>query len=134
MYSRASVVAEKLHAMAKLGAINSRMKDYHDIWFLSERGPFVFKELVGAITATFRARKTAIPMELDGLSDEFTRSHNAMWAGFLRREPSLPRVELDLVVDRLRAFLLPCLVPNSAPQIQPRTWNPARGAWLPSPE
>lgn len=132
MYSRESVVAEKLHAMAKLGLINSRMKDYHDIWFLSGRGSFEFEDLVGAITTTFRARKTEIPAVLDGLSDEFTRSREAMWAGFLRREPSLPRVELDLVVDRLRAFLLPCLGP--APHIPHRTWDPARREWFSSLE
>lgn len=33
-YSRESAVAEKLEAMVKLGELNSRMKDFYDIWLL----------------------------------------------------------------------------------------------------
>lgn len=130
IYSRASVVAEKLHAMAKLGAINSRMKDYHDIWFLSCQGSFDAEELAGAVAATFKARKTEVPIVLEGLSDGFVQAHLAMWSGFLRREPTLPKVELEDVVTRLRAFLLPCLVRQISSDPQPRTWNPTLGAWV----
>jgi predicted nucleotidyltransferase component of viral defense system len=134
MYSRASVVAEKLHAMAKLGAINSRMKDYHDIWFLSSRSSFKSHELAGAIAATFEARKTAIPADLEGLSDEFVRLHRDMWAGFLRREPTLAKIGLVEVVDRLRAFLLPCVVHRAAEDSSPEIWEPSRGEWVSSTE
>jgi len=134
MYSRASVVSEKLHAMVKLGAINSRMKDYHDIWFLSMHGTFDSNELSEAIGRTFRARKTAIPARIDGLSDEFERYRAAMWDGFLRREPGLAKVELSVVMDRLRTFLLPCLLAHPASQTPPRTWDPTSGAWIPSQE
>ena len=133
MYSRASVVAEKLHAMVKLGAINSRMKDDHDIWFLASHGTFDFEELVGAITATFLARKTAVPKDIEGLGDEFKRTHVAMWDGFLRREPSLAKVDLAVVMERLRVFLLPCLLPDAVSQFPShRTWDPMRGTWIAS--
>ena len=33
-YSRESSIAEKLEAMVKLGSLNSRMKDFYDIWLL----------------------------------------------------------------------------------------------------
>jgi hypothetical protein len=32
-YSRESTVAEKLEAMVSLDIMNSRMKDYYDLWF-----------------------------------------------------------------------------------------------------
>ncbi|MGM0664961.1 MAG: nucleotidyl transferase AbiEii/AbiGii toxin family protein, partial [Thermodesulfobacteriota bacterium] len=41
-YTMESTVAEKFQAMVKLGLLNSRMKDFYDIWFLSRR--FDFKE------------------------------------------------------------------------------------------
>jgi len=132
MYSRASVVAEKLHAMSKLGMINSRMKDYHDIWFLSTRSSFDFAELAGAIAATFEARKTALPIELEGLSDEFVRLHTSMWAGFLRREPTVSKIELVEVVNRLRTFLRPCLVDHPLSNSTPKIWDPVRCAWFSS--
>ncbi|MCJ7624113.1 MAG: nucleotidyl transferase AbiEii/AbiGii toxin family protein, partial [Anaerolineaceae bacterium] len=39
-YSRESVIAEKLQAMVYLGSINSRMKDFYDVWILSRQ--FIF--------------------------------------------------------------------------------------------
>jgi len=130
MYSRASVVAEKLHAMAKLGAINSRMKDYHDIWFLSTQVRFEFAELVEAIGTTFEARRTPLPGSLEGLSDGFVRSHTSLWEGFLRREPSLARLEFAEVVKRLREFLLPCLNHELSADSAAKRWDPIEGAWV----
>ena len=34
LYPRETVVAEKTEAMVQLGLVNSRMKDYYDIWVL----------------------------------------------------------------------------------------------------
>jgi predicted nucleotidyltransferase component of viral defense system len=34
-YRRETVVAEKFEAMVKLGMLNSRMKDFYDVWELS---------------------------------------------------------------------------------------------------
>jgi len=43
-----STIAEKFQAMVKLGVLNSRMKDFYDIWFLS--GAFDFKgEILGEV-------------------------------------------------------------------------------------
>ncbi len=36
-YSRESAIAEKFEAMLKLGELNSRMKDFFDIWLLSQQ-------------------------------------------------------------------------------------------------
>ena len=35
-----TVVAEKFEAMVKLGMANTRMKDFHDVWFLAHRFEF----------------------------------------------------------------------------------------------
>lgn len=39
-YPRYTVVAEKLEAMVKLGMLNSRMKDYFDLWVLAGHSDF----------------------------------------------------------------------------------------------
>ena len=45
-YTMESTIAEKFQAMVKLGVLNSRMKDFYDIWFLSRT--FDFKgEILG---------------------------------------------------------------------------------------
>ncbi len=59
-YSRETVVAEKFEAMVKLGLANSRMKDFYDIWLLSQKFDFNGSVLSNAITRTFAHRKTQI--------------------------------------------------------------------------
>jgi len=48
------------------------MKDYYDIWLLSQQFDFDGASLMRAIEATFRRRRTVLPNELPiGLSIEF---------------------------------------------------------------
>jgi predicted nucleotidyltransferase component of viral defense system len=109
-YSRETAVAEKLEAMVKLGELNSRMKDFFDVWLLSRSFDFVGQNLCEAIAKTFKRRGTPIPNdEPIAFGVEFCghAQKQAQWAGFIRRMklrdvPSLPEI-----VDVLRAFLLP---------------------------
>ena len=48
-YSRETVIAEKFQAMVVLGRANSRMKDYYDIWLLSQTYKFDQSRLTDAI-------------------------------------------------------------------------------------
>jgi predicted nucleotidyltransferase component of viral defense system len=86
-YSRESVIAEKLHAMVKLGSINSRMNDFFDLWFLSITFDFNGETLAAAVTATFKARGTAIRSEVTAFAAEFSDSSEkqAQWRSFRRK-------------------------------------------------
>lgn len=102
-YSRASVMAEKLHAIAVLGSANSRMKDYFDLHALMLENVVSTLELERAISATFERRRTAFPDGVPlGLTDEFARdvSKQAQWQAFLtknrRRAPGLESVVADI--------------------------------------
>ena len=57
-YPRASSVAEKFEAIVQLGQQNSRMKDFHDIWALSETFSFEGSALREALRACFARRRT----------------------------------------------------------------------------
>src|SRR2546427_268197 len=71
-YPAASVVAEKFQAMVALGIANTRMKDFYDLYRLSETQAFDGETLAAAIGATFERRGTAIPTELPlALGDAF---------------------------------------------------------------
>ena len=48
-YARETVIAEKFHVMVNRGLLNSRMKDFYDIWLLSNHFDFNQKELKDAI-------------------------------------------------------------------------------------
>ena len=53
-YPRASSVAEKFEAIVQLGQQNSRMKDFHDVWALSETFSFDGSVLREAVPGVFR--------------------------------------------------------------------------------
>ena len=86
-YSRESVIAEKLHAMVKLGSINSRMNDFFDLWFLSITFGFSGETLAAAVAATFEARGTAIPSEVAAFNADFTDSSEkqTQWTSFRKK-------------------------------------------------
>lgn len=82
-----TVVAEKLEAAVKLGATNSRMKDFYDLWFLSRRFEFDGPTLQKAILATFQRRGTLLP-EPEALFPKSMAEDplkQAQWDAFLKR-------------------------------------------------
>ncbi|MDR0379985.1 MAG: nucleotidyl transferase AbiEii/AbiGii toxin family protein [Candidatus Accumulibacter sp.] len=117
--------AEKLEAMVKLGILNSRMKDYFDLWVLSRHSDFDGTELAQAIRATFEHRGTDMSF---GLTDEFAQHEqkNMQWAGFQRKN-ALEPMTLAVVIEALREFLLPVLVALSAGEDYCRQWRAGVG-------
>ena len=85
-YPPETVVAEKFQAMVELGMLNSRMKDFFDLWAIGGAFAFGGEVLAKAIEATFERRGTAIPRELPvALTPEFAAAKQDQWAAFLRR-------------------------------------------------
>ncbi len=134
IYPRESVVSEKLEAMVKLGIANSRMKDFYDIWALSQGFEFNGRTLSSAIRATFRRRKTILPVETPlALTDEFAgdAAKQTQWRAFIGRGAFRIREGNFLVVVRaLNAFLMPPLVASREARAFEQYWPP-QGPWKP---
>ena len=60
MYPPETVVAEKVEAMVHLGSLNSRMKDFYDVWRLARQFEFDDSVLSEAIKQTFDNRGTEL--------------------------------------------------------------------------
>ncbi len=109
-YPRETVVAEKFQAMVYLGTLNSRMKDFYDIWLLAHQFDFAGDELSIAIEKTFRNRRTEIDAAPVALTTRFTEAEStkAQWAAFVKRSQleSAP-ASLDELREPLREFLIP---------------------------
>jgi hypothetical protein len=109
MYPRETVVAEKFEAMVKLGLVNSRMKDFYDIWALSHEFDFDGGVLSAAIQATFKRRKTALTTTMPlALTPEFSGNplKQTQWKAFVRRSRlKLATEGLEQVVVEIRSFL-----------------------------
>ncbi|MDF1501233.1 MAG: nucleotidyl transferase AbiEii/AbiGii toxin family protein [Anaerolineales bacterium] len=86
-YSPESMIAEKFEAMVTLGAINSRMKDFYDLWFLFSRLEIDNVALTRAISATFNRRGVNVPENLSRFFDLLAEvpQMDVQWKAFLRR-------------------------------------------------
>jgi hypothetical protein len=106
-YSRETVVAEKLQALVQLRMLNTRMKDYFDLWLLT-RQPELNKKVLGrAIKRTFANRRMEIDTAPIGLSAVFgdDPAKQMQWSAFLKRArlTEAPR-SLSEVVEELHKF------------------------------
>jgi len=103
-YPKHIVIAEKLHAICLLGMVNTRMKDYFDLWILlsdAELDPAQARE---AVLATFDRRRMPLPDGTPlGVSEAFATDtqKRSQWTAFLTRNHLQP-VELKLVVALIR--------------------------------
>lgn len=107
VYPAYTVVAEKYQAMVSLGMVNTRLKDYFDLWVLAKHVPFDSNILQEAIAATFMRRGTPTPQELPlGLSEAFTQDRTKIqqWKAFLSKN-KLQAPPLDELVSELRPLL-----------------------------
>ncbi|WP_454785385.1 nucleotidyl transferase AbiEii/AbiGii toxin family protein [Legionella sp. WA2024007413] len=123
-YSRETVIAEKFEAMIKLGSINSRMKDFYDIWMLSRQFDFNGTELAEAIRLTFENRNTTLPIEIEAFSEQFIESKQTQWTAFARRlnQEHVPMHFQD-IINRIQSFLYPLADALTNQSEMPKKWS-----------
>ena len=127
-YHQLTVIAEKFQAMIKLGTLNSRMKDFYDIWNIIQHETIYGLELQKACTATFEHRKTPFSLEDDFFSADFATSamKQTQWAAFLRKqgiEDSAPN-RFEGIVILLNGFFRPMVEHQISGNEFSATWQP----------
>lgn len=124
VYPIYNVVAEKFEAVVSLGLRNTRMKDFHDLWFPSRRFDFDCATLHRAIAATFERRGTRLAGELLPFTADFVgdADRQTQWRAFLARNGlEGPPDDFSQLMSALRDFLGPVLQPNE------RRWRKSAG-------
>lgn len=130
-YPRETVIAEKFEAMVRLGAANTRMKDFYDVWLLSEESSFDGALITTAVESTFERRKTLLPNGAPAVFQaEFAaeKQRQQQWAAFLKRigaEALAPA--WTAVCERIGIFLRPVYDAAKADTPAPEKWE--KGAW-----
>ncbi len=109
-YSRESAVAEKFETMIKLGELNSRMKDFYDIWLLSRQLEFDKGDLSKAIELTLSNRGTELPDAITAFTGEFATAKQKQWEAFRRRlnQDHIPE-NFSEIVNEISSFLKPII-------------------------
>ena len=131
-YSRESVIAEKYQAMVHHGEINSRLKDFYDVWLLANKFEFDGVTLAQAIRATFEQRQTDFVPTPTAFGPEFAAetARQRQWTSFLTRSQIADApVNLIDVVEALRRFLQPVTFALIAREDFDQHWPPG-GPWL----
>ncbi|HUT01624.1 MAG TPA: nucleotidyl transferase AbiEii/AbiGii toxin family protein [Phycisphaerae bacterium] len=130
-YNRETAVAEKFEAMTKLGELNSRMRDFFDVWVLARSFAFDGQALAEAIRATFAHRGTEVEVEPVCFAERFTSAPAkvAQWKGFIKTSRMRnTAMEFAEVVMRVREFLQPVAEAIVGGRQHDRQWQPG-GAW-----
>lgn len=131
-YSRESTIAEKFEAMVKLGILNSRMKDFFDIWLMLRQFDFEGPILAEAISKTFSTRGTRIQAKPIALARAFGEDPEkaAQWRGFIRKNrlKDVPQNFAE-VITAIAAFLTPIAEQMAAGRVFKATWK-APGPWV----
>lgn len=129
-YTMESVIAEKFETMIKLGDINSRMKDFYDIWLLSRQFPFEGRRLSSAIRSTFNKRSTDITNSPPVLKALFATSEKEIqWKSFMNKSGIIDAPgSLATVIQEIATFLEPICKAIAEKHEFNMKWKPA-GPW-----
>lgn len=112
-YPMETVIAEKVEAMVHLGMLNSRMKDFFDVWFLAKTFSLEPDKVSRAVAATFERRRTELHIKkierllLDLGLDE---SKAVQWRAFLRKSGLTAPADFGLITATIRKFVLAQIV------------------------
>ena len=111
-YPQVSSIAEKFESMVQLGIRNSRMKDFYDVWALSETFTFGGSELQEAVTRCFDRRGTPWNAETpEALTPAFYSNPQLQdyWTAYGHQGGlfNLPPSAFEVVGDRIQSFLGP---------------------------
>ena len=130
-YSKESTISEKFQAMVKLGILNSRMKDFYDIWFLSQKFDFKGQTLSNALRKTFVNRNTDIVSNPVVFENSFAsdKDKQKQWQAFIQRTrlSDTPKKFIE-VINKLKLFISPVIFALAENIDFQKNWK-APGPW-----
>jgi len=131
-YPLESIISEKFEAMVKLGLLNSRMKDFYDIWLMMRQFDFDGSELTESLKRTFEHRKTPLPMVRPLFAEEIydeKSDRQTLWKAFLKKGDIEHAPEkLSATAKAIEEFLIKPLYAIKEDQKFNKSWG-APGPW-----
>ena len=130
-YSQESVIAEKFEAMIALAEVNSRMKDFYDVYMLSRLFGFDGTVLIEAVRQTLEHRMTPLSAAPSVFSEAFANipDKQVQWQAFQRRIRVAENISLPEVLERIRTFLQPVYLAILSKSEWKKRWNHVDAQW-----
>ena len=99
-YNIESIIAEKFQTVISRGILNSRMKDYYDLYYLLTYKEFSKKQLKNAIIRTFEKRETDIN-DIDRVLTEIRASDfiKELWIRYSKQHTYADNIEFEKVIN-----------------------------------
>ena len=118
-------------SLLALGDANSRMKDFYDVWICSKHLDFNDGTLFKAVDATFKNRKTTIPIgEVRAFTTAFAERHRVQWNAFAKKVGEDDLVDaFERIAEDIRIFAMPVFVWLARGHSTAQNWKAGRG-WV----
>lgn len=130
-YPQESVISEKFEAMIKLGLLNSRMKDFYDVWLMTRQFEFKGANIASAIKKTFNNRKTDIPNKKPLFADEIydeKSDRQTLWNAFLKKGDIQHAPEtLSATAKEIERFLVEPIIALNGNATFDKIWTSPKG-------
>ena len=102
-YNIESIIAEKFQTVISRGILNSRMKDYYDLYYLITYKEFSKENLKNAIIKTFNKRDTDIK-NINKVIDEIEKSEfvKELWTSYSEKYQYAKCLEFKKVINSIK--------------------------------
>jgi len=122
VYSKESIIAEKFEAIVSLGELNSRYKDYFDLYTLFNTTDFNYNTILEAIYATFNKRNTSLDyIVLDDDKYVSNPTRKRFWNAMIKKRVIKQEISFVECVDLIREFIKPIV--NELKEKRASTFN-----------
>lgn len=127
-YPLAMVHAEKIVTMLERGEVNTRWRDFADVYLLASRHSVVAEEFSASLEAVAQHRDASLETLLPGLQGFADRAQRRweIWVRNQRLADRLPE-SFEQVLSEVARFADPVLAGSAAK----RAWDPLARAWRP---
>lgn len=133
VYPVYTAVAEKFQAMVHLGELNSRIKDFYDVFVIANTQNLNSDNLHAAIQATFERRNTPITQALVFIfSDKFKNDANKtiQWQAFLKKNKLACPLTFAELVTKIELFIHPIYQQIGTGLTTTKQWEAQTWSWI----
>lgn len=130
-YPIESVISEKYEAIVSLGELNTRYKDFYDIYLISKTNKIKSNELAEALKKTFSKRNSKFNDFVIFNEEYFNDNKRSVAWNRLKKNKNInDDVKFDETILHIKTFILPIIKMIESNDIKNKLWNPSKNKWL----
>ena len=101
-YNIETIIAEKFETLIRRNVLNSRMKDYYDLYYLITYKELSIENLKSAIIKTFEKRKTDINT-IDKVINQISESDfiEELWLNYTKKYQYAKNIEFKKIIEKI---------------------------------